>query len=403
MNRDFEAVDTLAHLLATVSTERLSLESCNGLVGREAVIADRDSPAIDVSAMDGYGLLFSDVIAGRELRVDARSTPGHPAPASPSSGTAIQIFTGAPVPDGCDLVIRREDVSELATSNTPDVITSIRIGDREHRIGENIRRQGENGRKDDEVLAPGHLLQPGSIAAAANFGAASLTVSKRVRVRLIITGDELRSVRDRVQPWELRDSNGATLAAILGSHRWIEVCCFERAGDDLEKLGAMIADASSDADAVILTGGVSQGDFDFVPAAIRRSGGEIIFHRLPIRPGKPICGGVGSQGQLILGLPGNPVSVAVGCVRFAIPWLRKMAGFATWNRMPPNVELAEPPQRTLPLHWFPLVRIKDSGKAELVPSKGSGDLVSMAHSDGFVGIPPESTGVGPWPFWSWNA
>ncbi len=403
MNRDFEAVDTLAQRLATVSTERLSLESCNGLVGRESVIADRDSPAIDVSAMDGYGLLFSDVIAGRELKIIAQSTPGHSAPESPSSGTAIQIFTGAPVPTGCELVIRREDVSEVTAPDDAHTVASIRIGDREHRIGENIRRQGENGRKDDEVLAPGHLLQPGSIAAAANFGAASMTVSKRVRVRLIITGDELRSVRDRVQPWELRDSNGATLAAILGGHRWIEVCGFERAGDDLEKLGSMIADAASESDAVILTGGVSAGDFDFVPAAIRRSGGEIVFHRLPIRPGKPICGGVGCQGQLIVGLPGNPVSVAVGCVRFVLPWLRRIAGFSTWNRVPPCIELEAPPQRTLPLHWFPLVRINDSGKAELVPSKGSGDLVSMAYSDGFVGIPPESSGTGPWPFWSWNA
>jgi len=409
MNRadDFAAVERLAERLWQVTTERISLEHGGERVCRSEVVADRDSPAADVSAMDGFALRLADIAVGREIPVIAQSVPGQAPPPAPPEGSAVMIFTGAVVPHGCDLVVRREEVYEIVdpaggADGARGIARAIRFSGDAYRAGENIRRRGENAKCGAAVLRSGMLLHAGRIAAAANFGAASVEVARRVRVRLIITGNELRSVREGVQSWEIRDSNGQTLQSLLSRHAWIEVLQSTRCGDDLEHLAAEIGDAASDADAVILTGGVSQGDFDFVPAAIRRAGGEIVFHKLPIRPGKPICGGLGSEGQLILGLPGNPVSVAVGAVRFAIPLLRRIAGIVPWQPSVPSVVLGDPLPRKLSLHWFPLVTLSAQGQGELVPSQGSGDVVALAHSDGFVGIEPEAEGTGPWPYWSWE-
>src|SRR5690606_20573956 len=143
-------------------------------------------------------------------------------------------------------------------------------------------------------------LHAGCIAAAANFGAATVEVARPVRVQVIVTGDELLGIDQAVQPWQLRDSNGATLAALLRPHPWIDLLSVEHVVDDLEALGQAIQRAVRKADALLLTGGVSMGDYDFVPAAVRAAGGRQVFHKLPIRPGKPIFGAVGPAGQLIL-------------------------------------------------------------------------------------------------------
>ncbi len=141
------------------------------------------------------------------------------------------------------------------------------------------------------------------------------------------------------------------------------------------------------------------GDADFVPEAIESLGGEIAFHRLPIRPGKPVLG-ASLDGKLILGLPGNPVSVAVTSRTIGQPLLAHLAG-STHELPSLLVTLANPDDNQLPLVWHRLVRINSGGQAELVDGKGSGDIVSLARSDGFVVVPPERFGPGPWPFVAW--
>lgn len=404
MRADFAAVTELAEQLALVPTEQTSLANAAGRICRADILADRDSPAANVSAMDGYALRSSEVVRGVELPVAAQSTPGFPAPSDHPPHSAIQIFTGAVVPASCDAVVKREDVEELKQAQPADTalpVTSIRLGEVKINPGDNIRYQGENAPQGTVIVPAGSRLHAGQIAAAANFGSSTLTIAQRVRVRILVTGNELRGVSDQVQPWELRDSNGATLSALLGQQPWITVVDSQRAADDLDSLTAAITQSLDDCDALLLTGGVSMGDFDFVPTAVKRAGGTPVFHKLPIRPGKPIFGAVSNQGQLILGLPGNPVSVAVGARRFAIPLLRKMAGCAPWEPSIAHVVLTEPPKRTLGLHWFPLVSINDQGEAEWLASQGSGDLVALARSDGFIGLPPGATSVGPWPYWPW--
>jgi len=154
---------------------------------------------------------------------------------------------------------------------------------------------------------------------------------------------------------------------------------------------------------VLLTGGVSAGQYDFVPGVVAALGAKTVFHRLPLRPGGPILGAVGPDGQAILGLPGNPVSVLVTARRLARTVLRHLAGFACASCPVPVVRVTNDDGRTLNLWWYRLVRLTGPGVAELVPAQGSGDVVALARSDGFVEIPPNASGAGPWPYYGWEA
>lgn len=157
-------------------------------------------------------------------------------------------------------------------------------------------------------------------------------------------------------------------------------------------------------DVVLMTGGVSMGDYDYVPRILREAGAEIVFHKLPLRPGKPILGAVHqteSKSTLILGLPGNPVSATMGARRFAMPLIRKLAGMANWEEFPPQVMLEDVSEKTLPLYWLRGVRMTQPGLAALVLGKGSGDVATLARTDGFIEMPPSADHAGPWPYFAW--
>ena len=184
---------------------------------------------------------------------------------------------------------------------------------------------------------------------------------------------------------------------------WAELITTARQVDKPDLLYDEIETALDSCHAVILTGGVSMGDYDFVPEVVARVGAETVFHGLAQRPGKPMLGAVGPEGQAILGLPGNPVSVMVTARRLGVPVLRKLAGFRQPAPPPPEVRISDPDADTIDLWWHRLVRLVEPGIAEVVRTRGSGDLVSAARSDGFVAIPPGQHGQGPWPYYPWGA
>lgn len=387
-----DAITVLSQCLETVGTETGSPTA--GRVLAQPVLADRDSPAIDVSAMDGYAVRMSDLSAG-EIRVSGEVQPGEP-PVRLPEGTALRVFTGAAIPLGTEAVVMREDVDESSREFIRPLERALQLSP-----GANIRRQGENGKSADQILDSGTLLNPASIAAAANFGAAQVTMHRPVRVTIIVTGNELLDASDRPEPWQLRDSNGPTLAAVCATRRWIECREPTRCIDSADTLASQLADALASSDAVILTGGVSKGDYDHVPGVISRLGARTIFHRLPIRPGRPILGAASPNGQLILGLPGNPVSAAVGMVKFGLPLLAKQSGQTQWLPVPREVTVTGSSNKTLPLHWYRLVQLTGPASAQWIASQGSGDLVSLAHSSGFVHLPPMATGSGPFHYYGW--
>lgn len=378
-------------------TEVVALKDADARVLAFEIRSDRPSPPCSVSAMDGYVLRQTDLKPGRinsagEIRI------GEAPPALPA-GMTMRIFTGSPVPKKGEIVIKREDVEEYDDSIIiPEAVaTSSRQGD-------NIRFQGENLNANEIVIPQGFPVSMPVAGALAGFGYLSVRSFERLRVAILTTGDELRSVEVAdIDPWQIRNSNGPALFNFLNRIAWIDLTTCKSVPDHYDQTLRTIRETLDDNDAVILTGGVSMGDHDYVPDAVTEAGGRTVFHKIPVRPGKPMLAAVGPQGQVIAGLPGNPVSVMVALRRTTIPALRKHAGFTQPEPPRTVVSLTQPLEKSLNLWWYRPVRFLDTGLAEIANIKGSGDFAATARSDGFVEIKPNETHVGPWPYWSWAA
>ena len=385
------AILRLADQLCVVDSETLPIAKAAGRVLAEPLLADRDSPPCDVSAMDGYAIQLADFPL-QSLPVIHTAVAGAP-PAQLQPGTAIKIFTGAPVPLGADTIIVREQTQEADGRVT---IQTSRDG---IQMGQHIRRRGENIAAGASVLAAGCEVDPVVMAAVATFGKPMLRVSRHVRVAVVNTGDELLPSGEPAEAWQIRDSNGPLLENWLSRLPWIQLVSRTRVPDDFDTIRQHLAAKLEQCDALIVTGGMSAGDTDHVPSAVSALGGTTIFHRLGIRPGKPVFGAHWHQ-KLIVGLPGNPVSVAVTARILAQPLLQHLAGKCS-QPPTPLVELVEPSHKPLPLIWFRLVEVSADGQVSLIDNRGSGDLVALARSAGFVTIPAGATGRGPWPFTAW--
>ncbi|KAA0212482.1 MAG: molybdopterin molybdenumtransferase MoeA [Cyanobacteria bacterium CYA] len=396
-----------------------------GRVLAEDVRADRDSPAFDHAAMDGYAVRASSLAGAGGgpvvLTVTGEARIGCEPPVLPDGPVAVRIVTGAGIPSGADAVIRREDVVEELTGDgdagRSDEVRSITAAAHltgRLRPGAHIRRRGENASSGAVVLHAGDLVNASRLSTLAAVGITRPLVLPRVRVALVTTGDELVSPGEAPSTFQVRNSNAPAVRAILASPTWVEVAGVAHARDEGE-LDGVFRDACDAADAVILTGGVSMGHRDPVRGAIEAAGAQIVFHGLPQRPGKPMLGAVlkrtaggASRTLPIFGLPGNPVSALVTCTRIVLPVLAAYAGARQTppQCLPATVTLADPDGRTLDLWWHRLVRLRvdESGvsRAELVDTRGSGDVVAAGISDGFVEVPP-SRSPSIVPFYPWPA
>jgi len=379
--------------LRRVDTERIPLGRAAGRVLAEAIATDRPSPACDVSAMDGYAVRLAD-LSRTSLPVHGEAEIGYAPPTMPRDA-AMRIFTGGPVPGDADAVIPREHVTELPES----IIVPENL---DVKLGQHIRKRGENGGKGRTAVEAGIEIGPAAAAAMSAFGVPTPLVHRRVRVAAVVTGAEVRAAAARVEPWQLRDSNGPALAALFGARAWIDWLGVRHAPDEPKQLRQAIDAALADADALLLTGGVSMGDHDHVPRVLAEAGCRIVFHRLPVRPGKPVLGAIAARGQAVFGLPGNPVSVLTMARVVSEPILRHLAGLR--EPLPPaqQVALTNDDGKRLPLWWYRPVRFDSPGKVSLVGSKGSGDVISAARADGYVEVLPHPSPEAPSNFWSWT-
>ena len=385
-----EALARLLEAVGPVGDQAVDLGQASGRVLARAVTTDRPSPPADVSAMDGYAARLADLVPGRRLSVSAEAIIGQlPPPLTP--GAVVRIGTGGCLPPGAEAVIRREHVEESGN------VVVLPGGSSDARPGANIRRCGENAPAGATVLASGGVIRPGAAAALAAFGVARPRVFRRVRVGVLVTGDELRSTVDPVRSWQIRDSNGPALAAALSVLPWVEPLPPRRVADDPNATRHALARALSEADVVLTTGGVSMGDHDHVAEALRSIGGRVVYHGLAMRPGKPNLGGLSVEGKAVLGLPGNPVAVLCGLTRLVMPVLRRVGGFTQPLPSQPLIEVGNADRRTLKLWWYRPVRLRDSGSAELLEHRGSGDIAAAAAIEGFVEVAPDSIGQhAPW-------
>ncbi len=351
-----------------------------GLRLAESVASDLDLPPFDASAMDGYALRHADLMRGEALPVAFEIAAGTPPDTLPE-GQAARIFTGAVVPAGADTVVMQEEAAVLDDGRVQLNATPV---------GSHVRHAGELCRAGMPLLEPGTALTPGRIGLLAAAGAARVQVIPRPRIAVVVTGAELVAVDRRPEPGQIRDSNRPLLAA-LATEANCELSSSGRVADDLVAQCQVLERALDSAELVLSSGGVSVGDYDLVPRAIAELGGEILLHRVRVKPGKPVL--VARVGERwIVGLPGNPVSVATSFRLFARPLIEALAGDATaFEEVPLQVRLGEATanrgRRTLMLTAQLEV---DAEGLRVTPLawQGSHDLVQGAAANALIRLEP---------------
>ena len=308
-----EALSKLFELAQPLPAEMVPLRSAAGRVLARRVLATRDQPPFAASAMDGYALRGSDAVAGAQFEVVGEAAAGHSWKGTLARGQALRIFTGAPLPDGADRVVIQEDTrqisSGIALEETLDASPHVRPAGADFRVG-------------DAVEGP-RLLGAHDIALLAAMNIAQVPVTRRPRIAIIATGDELVLPGETPGPGQIIASNTFGLAAMIeangGTARLLPV-----ARDDVASLETAFALAEG-ADLILTVGGASVGDHDLVGKVAQNLGLVRSFYKIAMRPGKPLMAGRLGKAMMV-GLPGNPVSAMVCGHVFILPILRAMLG-----------------------------------------------------------------------------
>ena len=300
------------------TTETLPLREALGRVLAGAIVAPLDVPSHTNSAMDGYAVRAADLPTQgvREFRVPGTSWAGRPWLTPIEPGQAVQIMTGAMMPEGADTVVMQEHVERDGDR--------VRIGGGHH-CGQNVRAAGEDVATGQQVLAAGKRLTAADIGVLASLGLAEVGVLRKLKVAFFSTGDELRSVGEVLGPGEIYDSNRYTLYGMLRKLD-VDIVDLGVVRDRRELIEQAFNTAASTADAIITSGGVSVGEADFVKETLEKLG-NMSFWKIAMKPGRPVA--FGHIGEAVFfGLPGNPVSVMVTWFQFVRPALLKMTGEA---------------------------------------------------------------------------
>ena len=324
------ALELVVSAVRPVEAETVDLGAALGRVTAAAVNALINSPRFDVSAMDGYAVSSADVaVPGTVLQLSGESRAGGPATIALEPMTCMRIFTGAPIPRGADAVVVQEDV-DTETSHVRFSLATTK--------GLHIRKRGLNFAMDATVIPPGRRLAARDIGLIAAAGHPSVSVTRRPRVAILSTGDELARNDEIAAAEKIYDGNRpALMAAVIawgGVPQDLGI-----AGDDDTTIRAALVDV--DADMLVLNGGVSVGDYDRVRPALRAMGFSIDFWKVNMRPGKPLMFG-SLHGIPVLGLPGNPVSALVSALLFLRPAIAAMLGSAATGWDYENARLTRP-------------------------------------------------------------
>jgi molybdopterin molybdotransferase len=315
-----EAQARLLALAAPLPIERVDIEGAIGRYLAEPLLARRTHPPTDLSAMDGYAVAAGDMTG--PWQVIGESAAGHPFQGEVTPGKAVRISTGAAMPASASAVILQEDLNREG-----DMI--VLTGEAPSPPGKHVRRCGLDFRLGGAILSAGTHIGPAQAALAVSAGHSHLAVRRRPRVAVLDSGDELAVDLDCCAPHQIPASNGVMLAAMARALS-SEVDRLGPVPDDMDAMAAAL-ERTHEADVIVTSGGASVGDHDLVRPALAAWGAELDFWRVAIKPGKPILVATrarGQQRQLVIGLPGNPVSSHVTAYFFLLPVLRRLLGAA---------------------------------------------------------------------------
>ena len=371
--------------VAVTETETVGLRDARDRILAQDVTADRDVPPHDNAAVDGYAFRFEALSADgpSTLRLAGRAAAGHPHAGPLGPAEAVRIFTGAPMPEGCDTVAMQEDCEEA--DGTVVVAAGLRRGD-------NRRRRGEDVARGRAILSRGRRLRPQDVGLVASVGHTAIEVYRPLRVAVFSSGDEITDAGRPLAEGCVYDANRYVLLGLLES-LGCRVTDLGIVGDRMDTVRAALSDAAAGHDLLVTSGGVSVGAEDHVKAAIE-SLGRVHFWRLAIKPGRPLA--LGQVGAVpVLGLPGNPVAAMVTFIRFARPLVLRLGGATEVEprlfRVRAAFDHTKKPERR---EWV-RARLGEAADGTIEAYKferqGAGILSSMVDADGLVELPEDMT------------
>lgn len=360
-------------------TETIPLNEGMGRLLRENWYADRPLPPFNRVAMDGIAVHYANAIKHKSLKVEGVVAAGDPASRLLSPDNCVEIMTGAVLTEGCDTVIRYEDIT------IEDGKASIHVP---YEQGQNIHRKGIDRKEGELLVAPNTRLSAAEIGVGASVGRAQIQVARLPRTIVISTGNELVEIDQQPAPHQIRRGNVYRIQATL-AHHGLAVDTAHLL-DDKPLLKNHLADYLESYDLIILSGGVSKGKFDYLPDVLSELGVEKHFHRVAQRPGKPFWFGThATTDTTVFALPGNPVSSFMCTQVYLLDWLNTSLGLSPEVR--PQAILQEKVQFKPELTYFLEAKISYNEKGELLAfpklGHGSGDLANLMKGDAFISLP----------------
>jgi molybdopterin molybdotransferase len=380
-----EALDRILSVMAELPAEPVDTSAATGRVLRQVVEAERDQPPFDRVMMDGIAIRHTDLAQGDNNFPIQDTQMAGDAAVELTAGQCVEIMTGASLPMNADCIIPVERISVV------DGVATLEDG-YQAEARQFIHARASDHAAGTHLLTPGTRISPLDIAVIATAGLTDIKVSRLPRVRLVSTGNELVAAGAPIEPHQVRLSNGPAIQALLAKHGYTD-CMQDHLVDERSVLRERIAEHLSEADVMILSGGVSMGKADYVPEILAELGVKVSFHRISQRPGKPMWFGSGPDGQAVFALPGNPVSALVCCRQYVIPALAKSS--AETARLPEFASLAADITFNPALTCFQPVRLISNAAGQLlampVKTNTSGDFAALSGTDGYVELALEQT------------
>lgn len=384
------AVETVInHCTNKMSLETVSLEAAYGRVLGEAIIAKHDVPPFNRSAYDGYAIRAKDSIGASaqsplNFRVIGEIGAGHVGEEALGKKEAYRIMTGAILPPNADAIVMLED-----TTKTSDGFSLTKT----FQTDDNISFQGEDAKKGEELIPVGSMIHPGTIALLATFGYANVKVAALPKVSLVSTGTELLEVDEPLVQGKIRNSNGPMLQGQL-SRMGIPYKSLGTMKDDLDACTDLITTALEESDVVITTGGVSVGDYDYLPDIYDRLGAKVLFDKVMMRPGS-VTTVAELDGKLLFGLSGNPSACFTGFELFARPAILSMMNCTAPYMSRIKARLDEDfPKKNPFTRFIRAIWYTENDDVKVVPAgfNKSNAVSSIARGNGIIVLPSESSG-----------
>ncbi len=369
-----EALKIVLKKAKRLPPQRVKLEDALGLCLAEGIRSDLNMPPFNRSAMDGYAVIAKDIVPPADLEVIENIRAGYNPRRKVGRGQASRIMTGSVVPPGADSVVKVEETRELEDGRMVRILKKTRKG-------VNIARKGEDVRVGKTVLRRGARIRAQEVGILAAVGAAYVSVFSAPSIGIISTGDELVEITRKPKPWQIRNSNSHSLAA-QARQIITDIEILGKVNDDKSEIRRLVRKGLGK-DILILSGGVSMGEYDFVGDVLQELGVRIFFEKVALRPGKPTVFGM-KDDKPVFGLPGNPVSTFVTFELFVRPCIRKMMGFMPDGHPILHAELEKEIKiRKKRREYRPALLRQEDGKwkVSLINWHGSGDLFSTTKAN----------------------